>query len=281
MLKKFLILVILFISSITVFSQNSVNNYKYVIVPNQFDFLDEVDQFRLNSLTQFLFNKYGFIAFMEDETFPEDLMFNSCLGLKADVIDDSGAFKTKLKIELKNCKDELIFVSQEGLSFDKTYEVAYNKALRDAFTYVAALKYQYVPSENILSESRDTRVEANQEIEQLKAEIETLKKENETTVATESAIALNADEVVEKTDEKVEISINNGTSGVLYAQKTDYGFQVVDSTPKVVMVLLNTKNPDVFLVKGKNAMVIKEDGSWYLSENDGEQVTNTLIEIKF
>jgi len=280
MFKKIFILTILFVSSIAGYSQNSVNNYKYVIVPDEYDFLDEVDQYRLNSLSQFLFNKHGFIALMEDETFPEDLMYNPCLALKADVIDDSGTFKTKLKIELENCKGELIFVSEMGESFDKNYQVAYNKALREAFMYVAALKYEYEPNEDILSESRDTRAEANQKVEQLKQEIAVLKQEKETIEATKTANALNAEEVVEESDDKVEISLN-GTTTTLYAQKTDYGFQVVDSTPKVIMVLLNTKNPEVFMVQGKNAMVIKEDGFWYLSENDGNHVKDTKLNIKF
>jgi hypothetical protein len=279
MFKKLLLIIIVFISSISMFSQNSVNDYKYVIVPNRFDFLDEDDQYQLNSISHFLFNKYGFIAIKEDDIFPEDLMFNPCLALKNELIDDSGAFKTKLKIELKNCNGEVIFTSEYGESFDKKYAVAYNKALREAFIYVNALNYNYKPNEQILALGKPSNKNTEQEIEQLKEEIATLKQEKEVQVAVKEATAVNADKVVEKTEEKVEISLNGTTT--LYAQKTDYGFQVVDSTPKVVMVLLNTKNPEVFMVKGKNAMVIKEDGFWYLSENDGEQVKNTLIEIKF
>ena len=279
MFKKFLIFAMIFCCSISAFSQNSVNDYKYVIVPNDFDFLDEEDEFRLNSLTQFLFNKYGFIALMEDKNRPIDLIYNPCLALKADVLDDSGTFKTNLAIELKNCKDELIYVSEQGKSFDKKYSVAYNKALREAFMYVAALKYSYKPNEYILSERREDAVDANQEIDELKEEIEVLKKEKETIIASETAVELNAEEVVEKSNKQIEISLQG--EATLYAQKTEYGYQVVDSTPRVVMVLLNTKKPEVFMVKGRNAMVIKEEGSWYFSENNGSEVKNTLIEIKF
>jgi len=279
MFKKLLIFAIVFGCSISAFSQNSVNDYKYVIVPNDFDFLDEEDEFKINSLTKFLFNKYGFIALMEDENFPVDLMYNPCLALKSDVVDDSGTFKTKLAIELINCRDELIYVSEQGESFDKKYAVAYNKALREAFMYVAALKYSYTPNEYILSQKREDEVDANQEIDELKEEIEVLKKEKETIIAAETATSLNAEEIVEKPNEQLEISLQGEST--LYAQKTEYGYQVVDSTPKVVMVLLNTKNPEVYMVKGRNAMVINEDGSWYLSENNGSEVKNTLIEIKF
>ena len=43
----------------------SLNDYKYVIVPGKFDFLKESDKYQLNSLTKFLFEKYGFEAYLE------------------------------------------------------------------------------------------------------------------------------------------------------------------------------------------------------------------------
>ena len=58
---------------INTFSQTKLNDYKYVIVPNSFDFLKSKDQYQLNSLTKFLLNKNGFTAIMEDEIFLQDL----------------------------------------------------------------------------------------------------------------------------------------------------------------------------------------------------------------
>jgi hypothetical protein len=40
------------------FSQRNVNDYKYVIVPEKFDFQKEPNQFKLNQLTKFLLKKY-------------------------------------------------------------------------------------------------------------------------------------------------------------------------------------------------------------------------------
>ena len=97
-IKIFTILMSLaFISS--AFSQTNLNNYKYIIVPKKYDFLKEADQYRLNGLTQFLFEKYGFSTLMEGDNYPDDLLKNKCLALNSNVINDSGIFKTKLKIE--------------------------------------------------------------------------------------------------------------------------------------------------------------------------------------
>ena len=272
MFKKFLLFAILCIFSMASFSQNSVNDYKYVIVPNQYDFLDEEDQFQLNSISHFLFNKYGFIALKEDEIFPEDLMFNPCLALKSDVADESRTFKTRLRIELTNCKGELIYFSDFGESFEKKYAIAYNKALRDAFLHLEALNYKYQPNETILAMGTSKSEASKEEIEKLKEELAALKEEKNNQTTPEVVVAETAETVADSTTKTMET--------LLFAQKTDGGYQLVDKSSKVVMVLLNTRNPEVFIVQGKNAMVFKEAGAWVLSENDGNQVTNTKLNIK-
>ncbi|MGM0392581.1 MAG: hypothetical protein ACQEQB_12580, partial [Bacteroidota bacterium] len=62
-----------------------LNSYKYVIVPEEYNFTEEPDKFQLNSLTKFLFDKYGFEAYLENEELPEDLKSNRCKALFADV----------------------------------------------------------------------------------------------------------------------------------------------------------------------------------------------------
>ncbi|HEX9828033.1 MAG TPA: hypothetical protein VGA80_15645, partial [Flavobacteriaceae bacterium] len=70
-------------------------------------------------------------------------------------------------------------------------------------------------------------------------------------------------------------------SNLLYAQPVENGFQVVDTSPKIVMILLETAKSNVFIVKGQDAIVYKEEGSWYLSKNDGTKVSIEALNIKF
>ena len=66
-----------------------------------------------------------------------------------------------------------------------------------------------------------------------------------------------------------------------YAQEIKNGFQLVNSEPRIVMILLSTAAENVFIVKGKNAIVFKEDGFWYYSENNGELKERKTMNIKF
>lgn len=134
-MKKILVILLLINLSFS-YSQNSLSDYSYITIPEKYNFLKENDQYDLNSLTKFLFNKYGFHAFFENEI-PEHL--SRCEGLKADVKDNSGFIYTKFQIVIYDCKGNEIFKSKEGKSKLKDYRGAYHQALREAFKDIERL----------------------------------------------------------------------------------------------------------------------------------------------
>ena len=81
MLKIKFLSVFFFFTSVMMFSQESINDYKYIIVPSQFEFQKSEDSYQLNSLTKFLFNKAGYIAVLSTDNFPDDLAMNRCMAL--------------------------------------------------------------------------------------------------------------------------------------------------------------------------------------------------------
>ena len=63
-MKRSLVILMLFVGCF-LSAQNSVNQYQYVIVPAQFKFLNQPDEYRLNTLTKLLLEKYGFKSCIE------------------------------------------------------------------------------------------------------------------------------------------------------------------------------------------------------------------------
>lgn len=289
MKTKFFFLIITSFICTGLFSQNSINNYKYIIVQNKFDFLKEKNQYQLNDLAKFLFNKYGFESVMQGSDYPEDLANNRCLGLNSDIIKDSGMFKTKLKIELTDCNDKVIFTSKIGESREKEFKTAYNFAIRDAFKSIEALNYKYVPNSNITSISTvsqfQTKTEVSKEIQELRKEIQSLKEDKQDEVAVVKTPLAEIPNVEMpkpvKMDEVKEKTIIAGATNVLYAQAIDNGFQLVDSSPKVVYRIKNTNLKDVFLVEGSSAVVYKKDNDWILEYYSGATLKQESLNIKF
>lgn len=266
-MKRFLVTIIFLFITASGFSQK-LDGYKYVVVPYEIEFLKKHDKYRVNSLVRFLFKKEGFQVLYDSETFPQDLTNDRCMALYLDLDDDSGMFVTKTKIILKDCSNQIILESEVGTSRIKAYEKAYNESIRNSFESVKAQRYSYkpskrekviVPKKEVISETVTNKVnEVKEEVTPTK-EMVTIKE-------------------VKPAEVKPVLKVK---TGVLYAQPIENGYQLVDNTPKVVMILLKTGASDVYLVKGKDAIVYKENGKWMLSNatSSGPQVST--LNVKF
>ncbi|MDX1783494.1 MAG: hypothetical protein R3361_04980, partial [Aequorivita vladivostokensis] len=135
-MTRFLLLSLALIFSVGAAAQNTnLSDYSYVVVPEQFDFSKSKDQYQLNSMAKFYFEKSGFNAYLADSA-PNA---NRCDGLYANVEELKTLFGTKLQVVLKDCNDNEIYRGQEGKSKYKEYDKSYQDALRKAFSSVELL----------------------------------------------------------------------------------------------------------------------------------------------
>ena len=254
MKNKFLTFALIYFFVSSAFSQVNINNYKYVIVPKKFDFLKTNDEYLINSLTEFLFEKYGFVALKEGSDYPEDLFFNRCLALNSNVFKDKGIgiFTTKLQIQLKDCNGKIVFTSKKGESREKKFKVAYNFALRDAFKSIKALSYKYKQSTNLV----------------LNKSTQEVKQTNLSAAKTIKSEQTNFPEI-------------EGVSNILYAQTIDGGFQLIDSSPKVIYIMKKTHLEDVYLIQDKNALIYKKNNDWVIEYYSLGKLERKPLNIKF
>jgi len=258
MKPKFLYLLLL-VSSFG-FAQ-SVNDYVGVIVPLKYDFLKSDNQYRLSTLTKFNLKKAGFEAFYANEAFP--VGYNErCSLLNVDVLKDSGFLTTKLYIVLKDCNNKEIFKSEIGKSKEKDYEVAYTEALNMAFQSVYALNYKY-NGKAVTTSNENTAVSSP---------VTTSSVASVAVPVTATAVAVNVPSSSAEPD---------GT--VLFAQPIKNGFQLIDSTPKVVMKVYKTTNPSIYLAsKGdtQGTLVLKNN-QWYFEYYEKDTLMSEIIKVKF
>lgn len=147
MIKSINIFLFLVLSATFSVAQD-LNSYQYVVVPQEFDFQKEPGQYQLNELTKFLLEKQGFKAYLEGEELPGGNALNRCEILRAHVNNDSGLFVTKVQLELRDCNNRQVFISETGRSREKDFQKAFNEALRNAFESLEDLNYQYSGAES-------------------------------------------------------------------------------------------------------------------------------------
>ncbi|RKS89815.1 hypothetical protein BC952_2995 [Flavobacterium limicola] len=254
MKKQFLVLLVLVINYS--YSQ-SVNDYKAVIVPLQFDFLKTENQYRLNTLTKFNLKKAGFEAFYSNEAIPNDYS-DRCSLLYIDVLRENGFLSSKLFLTLKDCYGKIIYQSVVGKSKEKSYQVAYTEALNEAFQSLFALKYKY-------NGSTTTKVQSEIHTEVVKpmpAPITTSKNVVSEPVVVKTVV----------TD-----------SYLLYAQPTASGFQLIDSTPKVVMKVFKTTNQSCYIAvkNGYQGVLLLKENQWYFEYYQNDNLMSEKVAVKF
>ena len=136
-MNKLVAVIFLFMGIISKsFSQKSLSDYSYVIVSEQFEFQQEKDKYQLNSLTKFLFNKYGFHAYFDREV---PLNVFRCDGLWAEAEGTPGFIITKVQLVLRDCTGEVIYRTNYGKSKVKDYKKAYYESVRNAFNDIIKL----------------------------------------------------------------------------------------------------------------------------------------------
>ncbi|MCB0456952.1 MAG: hypothetical protein R2776_10075 [Flavobacteriaceae bacterium] len=140
------------------FSQEEkLSSYSFIVVPKKFNFQFEEDQYQLNSLLKFLFNKHGFHAYF-DEELPD---VKRCDGLRAEVTGTPGFVWCRVTISIKDCEGNLVYISEEGKSKLKEYSKMYNEGLRRAFESIEALFVQQKEVRTLkdYKDSSETKVE--------------------------------------------------------------------------------------------------------------------------
>ncbi|WP_309640141.1 hypothetical protein [Flavobacterium sp.] len=241
-MKKFAVIVFFLVGQYLL-AQTTVNQYQYVIVPTQFKFTTQEDQYRLNTLTKLLLEKYGFKVYFDTDVLPEALKDSRCDKLYADVVSSGSFIITKIQVTLKDCQNNLIYQSAIGKSKEKEYKAAYTLALREAFQSFETLHYQYTPTKS-------------------NAKIAT--PNNEKAIVSESFDDFNNNEL-------------------LYAQTISNGYQLVDTTPKIIMKIFKTSNPTTFsAIKGTiQGVLISKDNQWFFEYYQEEKLISEKVNVKF
>ncbi len=100
-------------------------------------------------------------------------------------------------------------------------------------------------------------------------------------VATVPAVAVPV--IAAKNEVSLPTISENKNAGLLYAQPTSYGYQLIDSEPKVVMKVYKTSNPASFMAKKgdvQGALVSKEN-QWFFEYYQNDKLVSEKIDVKF
>ncbi|MFT3687361.1 MAG: hypothetical protein QM783_20975 [Phycisphaerales bacterium] len=246
---KRIILLFVLITTIGASSQQNVNDYQYVVVPAKFSIFKENNRFNLNTTTKLLLEKYGFKTYMSTDLIPSEIGDN-CQRLYADLVEDKGFMVTKIKIILKDCRENIVYESEFGKSREKDFSIAYNQAFREAAKSFDGLNYKY---------------------------------SGKSVAAASTTQPVNAVHALEDKPGEALVVVPASSEEFYFAQPTSTGYQIVDTTPKVIMRLFKTSQKDVFIAEKGNSkgVVILKNGQWFFESYENSKLISEALKLKF
>ena len=286
MMKKILITLLLLVFTASTWAQ--LNEYKYIIVPTNFEFFKEENAFQTSTLLKHLFTQSGFNA-VYDKDLPVELYSDPCLGTTVNLERISKLARTRITIVMKDCNGNVVFRSIEGASKSKDFREAYHQSIRESFVPFANMGYEYKPAKQ--EEETITVSYAN--------DIKEIEEKKEAAMASEAAVVqiatpeeqLYESNVPEPSDyvksesepsQNTEIE-KDDPKEVYQAKELPNGYELLKENDQVWLTLYETSSPDVYLARNdqQNGMVYKKDSKWYFEFYQDSDLVVQEISIDF
>ncbi|MES2813076.1 MAG: hypothetical protein V4670_11450 [Bacteroidota bacterium] len=236
MSKKLIILFILFISALGM-AQSGLNDYNMAIIPAKFEFQREDNQYRINSTIKAFLKQKGFEVYLSSDVLPEGFIDYNCNKVFVKVVEDNSMFKTALKIEFKDCKNNVLFTTDFGESREKDYGKAYNEALLLTLKSFEKAKYKY-SGKTYYDEEAQEKLKSMDKVDVSVANVKTEK--NEISVKVYNSTTKEELVLFKTSKQDIYLCNYNGKSGVVVYKESNWFFEAIEND-KVTSIKLDIK----------------------------------------
>lgn len=154
-MKNFSIFV-LFLFSIHSFAQQN----KVIIISNKYEFQKEKNTYNINTMLKAILVSNNYQVFFEDEVLPVEIAQNRCKALAGVLVDNSNMFLTKMKFQIKDCQNNLLFETAEVKTREKDIQNAYIETIGLLSPELKKYKPVVTNAKEVVLETKSTEVES-------------------------------------------------------------------------------------------------------------------------
>jgi phage pi2 protein 07 len=190
-MKKILLILI------TIFTIGSFAQKKQtILISSKYDFQEKKNSHNINNMLKAILTSNNYQVYFEDEVLPIEIAQNRCNALTGVLVDDSNVFVTKVKLQIKDCKNNILFETADVKSREKESQAAFIEVIK--LLSPELKKYKPV-------------------------------------VIQKKEVTESPSEIITNTNVKYQfVEIANG-------------YAVMDATPKVILQIYKTTNPNIFI----------------------------------
>lgn len=206
-------------------AQSSLNDYNMAIVKARYDFQNEDNQYRVNATIKAFLKQKGFEAYLSTDQMPEGFADYNCNKVFVNVVEQNTMFFTKLQLQFKDCKNNILFTTDVGESRTKDRAKSYSEALLLTLKTFDKAKYKY-SGKTYFDEEAQEMLKAR-DVENVSLEVVKTEK-NESFVRVINQ--MNQKEIIlyKTSQPNVYLSTYNGRNGIVFSRGNDWVFEYID-----------------------------------------------------
>ena len=124
-MKKILVLLIVLFSIIS-FAQKK----QIILISSKFDFQKEKNSYNINNMLKAILTSNNYEVYFDDAVLPIEIAQNRCNALTGVLVDNSNLFLTKVKLQVKDCQNNLLFETAEVKSREKNIQDGFIEVIK-------------------------------------------------------------------------------------------------------------------------------------------------------
>ena len=124
-MKKILALLIALFSIIS-FAQKKL----IILISSKFDFQKEKNSYNINNMLKAILTSNNYEVYFDDAVLPIEIAQNRCNALTGVLVDNSNLFLTKVKLQIKDCQNNLLFETAEVKSREKNIQDGFIEVIK-------------------------------------------------------------------------------------------------------------------------------------------------------
>ncbi|MCL9805194.1 hypothetical protein NAT51_06665 [Flavobacterium amniphilum] len=216
---------LLILSSLTGFSQSSLNDYNMAVIPAKYEFQKVDNEYRINTTIKSFLKQKGFEAYLSSDQIPEGFMDYNCNKLFVNVVEESSMFFTKIQVEFKDCKNKVLFATDLAESRSKDRTKSYNEALLLALKSFDKAKYKY-SGKTYFDEEAQEKLKVR-DVENVTLQVVKTEK-NESFIRVVNQ--MNQKELIlyKTSKPNIYLSSYNGRNGIVFSKENVWVFEYID-----------------------------------------------------
>ncbi|CAM4373575.1 hypothetical protein [Flavobacterium terrigena] len=124
-----------------------------ILISSKYDFQNEKNSYNINNMLKAILTSNNYQVYFDDEILPMEIAQNRCNALTGILVDNSNLLLTKIKLQIKDCQNNLLFESAEVKSREKDIQTGFMECVKLLSPEIKKYKASLIQKKEVVIET--------------------------------------------------------------------------------------------------------------------------------